>query len=272
MKSNKIFLLVVIVFVSVFATSCSDDDNYVPGKETGAYNVYFKNESNVTMGLSDKSFNITIARSNKNGSLTVPLKKIRVPECFKVPESVTFANGDTVKTITVTITDSMKVFVNYSLDLQIPEEYTNQYKKQSVYPAVNMTVHKEDYKPYAKVSYTFGLFGETDETVLDYSAYLKVYRFKDLLATGYNFYFTWDQKKDSTQVFNVTDDKGQTLTSAFKSGYVDEQYGMISATWDNTQFTGYSAVNDDFEIPYNWTVSLGSLANVYDKFKIISLY
>ncbi|MFA6832187.1 MAG: hypothetical protein WCR36_07955, partial [Bacteroidaceae bacterium] len=147
MKSNKIFLLVVIVFVSVFATSCSDDDNYVPGKETGAYNVYFKNESNVTMGLSDKSFNITIARSNKNGELTVPLKHVRVPDCFKAPESVTFANGDTVETITVTVTDSMKVFVNYSLDLQIPEEYTNQYKKQSVYPAVNMTVHKEDYKP-----------------------------------------------------------------------------------------------------------------------------
>ena len=272
MKPNKIFLLAFIAIVSVFTTSCSDNDNYTPGKETGAYNVYFKGESNVTMSLTDKTFDITIARSNKNGELTVPLKKVRVPDCFKVPESVTFANGDTVKTITVNVTDSMKVFVNYIFDLQIPEEYTNQYKIQTVYPAVNMNIHKEDYKPYAKVSYSYGFFGATQEVNLDYSAYLDLYRFKDLVETGYDFYFKWNGKKDSTQEFSVTNAAGEVLTSAFDSGYKDDDYGKYSATWDNSEFNGYKASDDLFYILYKWTVSLGSFGTYADTFKIISLY
>jgi hypothetical protein len=273
MKPNKIFLLAGIALMSVFATSCSDDDDYTAGKETGAYNVYFKGESNLTMNLTDMSFDITVARSNKNGELTVPIKKIRVPDCFtNIPESVTFANGDSVKTITVNVTDSMKPFVSYILDLQIPEEYTNQYKTQTVYPALNMNIHKEDYKPFAKVSYYYGFFDATDNVDVEYSKYMDLFRFKNLVATGYDFYFYWDQVKDSTSVFKVTDANGNELTSAFESGYVHAKYGMVSATWDNTQFTGYDPKDDTFYVPYTWTVSAGSFGTAYDTFKFTSLY
>lgn len=273
MKINKIFLMAAVAMLGLFA-SCGDDDDYTAGNKSGNYDVAFTEASqqNYALDLAATEFTVSLRRSNTQGALTVPLKAA-ASEMLSVPSSVTFADGSATADITIGVSDSAKAFVNYPLLITVPEEYTQQYDSAAtVYPRLQVTVHKEDWKPSATGTFTSSFFAASWGQELQYSAYLKIYRLPDLYAEGYHFYFKWNGATDDTQEFEMTDANGITNVAATESGAVHKTYGMMYATWLSEYDSGILKENT-FYIPFKWTVAAGTFDNgSYEKYVISKWY
>lgn len=261
MKTINKILGIALLAVAVFA-SCTKEDPYQPGQPSGKYSVCFAgNPSTIVLGLTDNQFEVTV--SNPNGdAVTVPLTSW----CSKggvatVPESVTFAAGETEKAITVSLKD-LEPFEEYLFKITIPDEYTQAYKVDGGDAEFGVTFYQEDYKPYATGTvydefWYEGMVTQDGETpakiVLEYSELLNKYRLANWLDYGANFVFSWDKEKDE-----ITGDKQAT-------GIVHSSYGMIYAEVvpDNS---GFDPEENALYLSLKWTVSAGSFGEYYNVF------
>lgn len=258
-------------------TACSDDDDdYAPGTPAGENNVTFVSYSNPILSKSATKLDIQLNRHAVNGELTVPVEKLNVPEGWTVPESVKFAAGDSLVTLSVGLPSDMKLNTGYTFAIRVPESYTNSYKANNgevnTYKAL---VIKEDYETFATGTFEDPYFFEGSWPVtIDYSPALGIYRVKDLFGeatgtSGYNFYFAWNGKSDATQTFTMVSSTGEKMTKML-IGYNDQKYGAVSATWvagtndpskltdDNSAlFGGYVSSEKAFYLPLDFTVSAG---------------
>lgn len=268
MKINKIFLLAAMALTGFGITSCSDDDDYTAGKPAGSNEVYFMHEAHQALDLTATSFNITVGRADAGSALSVPLKQVQVASVFTVPATVEFAAGQTEVEVPIQISADAEPFKDYQLRLAIPEEYTNPYTDAHPYfqPALNILVHKEDYKDWAQVYYYDDFWYEDGwEDVLQYSAKLDLYRIAPF-AQGYWMYFKIDEGKDIT----VCNADGKKYTGATATGLSHSTYGAVSASWDTASgFSGYNPEDDTYYILYKWTVSAGSFGSYYNTMKIL---
>ncbi len=261
MKINKFFLIACMASLTLGFASCSDDYSYSPGEEVGTANVTFADEQNVTLGLTDTSFDIVLQRADGSGSLTVPVNVVKKADVLTVPSEVTFASGATEAKLTVTVSSDAEAFVDYPLALTIPSQYAGgTYKEQSTYPTMNITIHKEDYKKYGVMTYTSWFFEDTWEVDMYYSEYLDLYR-AEIFTDGYPFYM----KITEDGIITITDNTGVEKTDT-ESGYVHSTYGMVTARWLSSNFTGYDT--DAYYIPFQWRVSAGSFGSGYDSFTV----
>ena len=238
--------------------SCVQEDPYTPGNptNTNGNNIYFSadNASTVVLGLTESSFTVKIERESANGAVTVPLKSYSPSTVFTVPSSVDFAAGETSKDITVQFAGA-EPFVNYSLQISLPEEFTYQYKDQNVYPSYAAVVLQEDFKVIHTSNFYDDFWtGETWAQNLEYSELKDTYRFSDLWDYGYGFEFTWDKGTGKVVV-----NGGNKLTT----GIVSSSYGMISA---QDQGSFYDPDDDAIYFLFKWTVSAGSFGNYYNVF------
>ena len=265
MKINKYFLMAGLAVLSIVATSCSkDDDKYTPGKEAGSNNVVFINESNQTLALTATEFTVELQRTNTSGDLTVPLEILQCSSVLTCPASVTFASGSATATLTVGVSGDAVPYDEYTLRVRIPEDYTNSYLIQEGTPQLNLTVMKEDYKPYAKGDYTSWFFGDTWEVGIEYSEYLDMYRIQNLYADGYHYYYKLAKPDDNgTIAMTMCNADGSKLASQ-ACGYVHKTYGMVSTKWLSGNFTGYDPEEGAFCIPFQFTVSAGSFGSGYE--------
>lgn len=274
MKFNKIFLMFGMAAVGILS-SCSDDNSYTPGAETGKYNIAFTSASqnNKTLNITDSVFTIEVQRnaSDAGDALTVPLINHSSSELI-VPGSVTFDAGATTAEIKIRIAEAAKAFIYYNVLISLPEKYTNQYAKvddATVYPRVQFTVHKEDWKPYAEGTYKSFLEDNPWERTMEYSEYLGIYRLPDLYKEGYHFYFKWDGTTDKDSEVVVTDNSGEKNEAATVTGYVEPDFGMISSTYTASEgFTGYKVSDGMFHFNLKFTVSAGSFGVMDETYKI----
>ena len=260
MKSIR-YILYFAVALFVLA-SCVEEDPYTPGNptNTNGNNVYFSaaNPSNLVLGLTESSFTVTVERENGSSALSVPLKSHSISNIFTVPTSVDFAAGETSKVITVQFSGA-EPFVNYVLDIAIPEELTYQYKDQNVYPTFSITVLQEDFKPIHNGSYYDDFWsGEEWDQALEYSELKDTYRLSNLWTfdgfAGASFEFTWDKS---------TGDVVVNGGNKFSTGMVHSTYGLISA---QDQGSFYDADDDAIYFKFKWTVSAGSFGTYYNVF------
>ena len=260
----KLFKYMFIgVAASALLVACSDDDdNYTVGSPAaGGEEVYFSEdlESNLVLSLEDKSFSMTLVRSNAGAALSVPVSVVTTAEgIFNAPGTVEFAAGVKEATFEIAVTDAMKPFVTYSISVIVPEEYTNPYKENSVYPRADFSVLKEDYTTAFKGVYYCDFFEEEWESEIQYSELLDNYRLSDWITPGYRFTFTWD-KTDNTLVF----DEAKNAT-----GYEHDSYGMVYANYDKDEDFSYDPDEKVFYFPFEWTVSAGSLGPGLDTFTV----
>lgn len=268
MKINKYFLMAGLAVMSLVATSCSDKDEYTPGKEAGSNNVVFINESNQTLALTATEFTVELQRTNTSGDLTVPLEILQCSSVLSCPASVTFASGSATATLTVGVSGDAVPYDEYTLRVRIPEDYTNSYLIQEGTPQLNLTVMKEDYKPYATADFTSWLLGGPWEVSIEYSEYLDMYRIKGLFVEGYDYFYKLGAKADDGSIpMTMCTADGKKLASQ-ATGYVHATYGMVSSKWLDANFTGYDPAEDAYFIPFQFTVSAGSFGSNYDSFKI----
>ncbi len=249
MKLHKIFLFAAVALATAF-TSCSEDDTYEAGKPAGKYNVTFAEYSPVTLASDATSFEVTLQRADASEALTVPLTVLSASEGVVVPSSASFAAGEETTTIDVTLPSEMEYNTDYSVSIQIPEEYTNPYAEQATCPIYKNTFLKEDYAVEATGTYTDNFWYEESWSVsLEYSPSQDLYRVKDMFDDGCDpFFFKWNKE---TNVVTVTDATGTTqkyISTPFDySGY------PIVAYCNQAKFS-YDPSSKTFEFPFYWYV------------------
>ncbi len=262
-----------IASLSLGLTSCSDDNNYSAGPEAGKDVVTFDNEENVVLGIDETDFTVTVTRSDGASALTVPIQVVSAPPTTTVPESVSFAAGETSKEITVSVGDGILPFTKYLLVLSIPIEYAgNTYKADpDTYPRYNVSVLREDYKPWAKCTYAAGAFYNPFPMEIEYSELLDLYRLPDLFSPGVSWFFKWDGTSGDDQLFYIADENGNPI-SKFFSGIVHPSYGNVTAnilTKEEAGYLGYYEfeTGPEFVFGCEYTVSAGSFGA-----KIVEIY
>lgn len=274
MKINKLFLMSGIAMLSFGLASCSDDDDYTAGPEVGSVEVTFDNEENVVLGINETEFTVTLTRTDASSAITVPIQVVTAPPSTKVPESVSFAAGETEKDITVTVGDGIEPFTKYFLVLAIPEEYAaNTYKAEpDTYARYNVTVLREDYKTWATATFAPGAFYNPYEIEIQYSELKDLYRLPDLFDVGYPWFFKWDGTSDDDQTFYIADENGNAIETFF-SGLVHPTYGNVTAnilTKEDAGYLGYYEFEEgpEFVFGCEYTVSAGSFGaktvEIYD--------
>lgn len=283
MKIDKLFAAGLLLVSCVAFTACSDDDEYTAGPQAGDTNVTFASYSDPVLAKTATSFDITLNRHTTSGTLTVPLTANIVPTGWTVPESASFAAGDSLATITVGLASDMEVNKSYDLVLTIPASYTNSYKSNNGEVATyKASVTKEDYETYATGTYDEEFFfGAQWPVTIEYSPSLDIYRIKSMFSIvedveGYHFYFKWNGKSDATQTFEMCNSLGEDA-SRVTSGFTYGSYGSVDYTWaaatndpslyddDNSNaFGGYLASQNMFVLVFAHRVSAGTFGNGTD--------
>ena len=278
MRIDKLFVIGAMLVGAFAFSACSDDDDYKAGEPAGENNVTFLTYSNPVMEKTATSFDVVLNRHTTQGTLSVPLEKLIVPEGWNVPETANFAAGDSLATITVTPVADMSLNTDYDFVLRVPESYTNSYmQKNGEVNTYKVEVVKEDYEPFATGTYDETFFAEAQWPVtIEYSPALDVYRIKSMLepmgdVAGYHFYFKWNKETGEKQKFTQCASNGGKQTSA-QAGLEYRPHGMVSYAWaagpndpakytggDNkNNFGGYLASENMFVLPWNHNVSAGS--------------
>lgn len=278
MRIDKLFVIGAMLVGAFAFSACSDDDDYKAGEPAGENNVTFLTYSNPVMEKTATSFDVVLNRHTTQGTLSVPLEKLIVPEGWNVPETANFAAGDSLATITVTPAADMSLNTDYDFVLRVPESYTNSYmQKNGEVNTYKVEVVKEDYVPFATGTYDETFFTKAQWPVtIEYSPALDVYRIKSMFepvddVAGYHFYFKWNKETGEKQKFTQCASNGGKQTSA-QAGFKDETYGMVSYAWaagtndpakytgeDNeNNFGGYLASENMFVLPWKHDVSAGS--------------
>ena len=266
MKLNKIYLLGLLA--SAMLTACGDDDdNFSPGEEPGSYNVTFAGEENYALDLTAKSFEINLERPAEASAqaLTVPIVVEKAADVLSVPASATFEAGQSTATVTIDISDAAKAFEDYQLVLSLPMEYAGStYKVQDTYPRLSITVHKEDYKPWGKLTYYSWYFSDDETDTWDsdvyYSEYLDMYRC-DIFFDGFPFYF---KVKEGESISFCAADGSQKIDTNI--GYDHPTYGSMYLRW----ITDYDVEYDEgfYWFVTQYRVSAGSFGTNYDAFAL----
>lgn len=205
MKLNKIFLLGLMVSAALL-TACSDDDDhdYKRGAVAGAYDVTFISEERFTLEYTAESFDVELYRpdSISQEALTVPIEVVSKPDFITVPSEVTFAAGESVAMLTVTIGEGMEPFEEYSLNIRVPEQFTNPYSIQDGTPSQNIIFLKEDFKTVNKGTYYSQFNNTVDPDIeLQWSDIMSSYRLS-VSNDEFAHTFTFTVDEEGTISFN----------------------------------------------------------------------
>lgn len=286
MRIDKLFVIGAMLVGAFAFSACSDDDDYQPGLPAGENNVTFLTYSYPVMEKTATTFDVTLNRHTTQGTLSVPVEKVIVPEGWNVPETASFAAGDSLATITVTPAADMSLNTDYQFVIRVPESYTNSYKQNYGHETntYKVEVVKEDYETFATGTYNELFFTVDDDNpngmqwpvTIEYSPGLDVYRIKSMLepiddVAGYHFYFKWNKETGDKQSFTLCASDGGKQTST-QAGFEYGNYGMVSYGWaaktndpskytdeDNkANFGGYVASENMFVLPWKHNVSAGS--------------
>ena len=149
MKLNKILFSLMAAF-SLLAVSCQEEIAYTPGEPDleGCYGVYFPTQEAAgdhTMDPSEvPAVQFTVKRLKEDGNITVPVNVTASEEgIFQVSE-LTFADGQSESTITVTF-DNAQPGVNYALSLEITDpQYALKYGANPTFISYTVTIERYD--------------------------------------------------------------------------------------------------------------------------------
>lgn len=271
MKLNKIFLMAGAVMSMFMAVSCSDDDNWSAGNPTNAdsLNVYIASDNNVVLPVDGNTFEVTFARNNTNGELTIPVNfSTGTPEIFTdIPTSVTFANGASEATVSFSCISDLVMFKTYRATIVIDEQYTTQYADQATnMPRAELKIVKEDYKTAKKGTYLSWWTEVAEPAELQYSEILDSYRFASQTSGEFTFAFSLgDTDENGVQPIYYSD-SFIASGSATSAEWAHPTYGVMTMKGSTKKLSYYDPATKTYWFDINFTVSAGSFGNYYDTF------
>ena len=254
---NKIKHIVLIMIVGLSFIACEEDiaereESYVPtGDEVLAY---FPSEliTDFILPLGEDTASISVARQDSTNAAEVALTLDDPYGKFTIPSQVNFLAGEASKEVLITFS-GIEAFEEYTIYVTIDETETNPYVEDTLgTPQIMVSIFQSDWEPYATGQYTSWWYGATYAQDLEYSPKLERYRFPDVIAEGYALEFEW-----------LPNDTVFVEPKAVTTGYVHDDYGMVSAT--TTEFQ-YAKDTKTFTFHREWTVSAGSFGDGDDTF------
>lgn len=270
MKTIKLFMITCIVALGFAA--CSDDDDVTVGARTNAdsVNVVVVTGPNVVLPSTATSFDITLQRNKDNGAISVPLSfNTGAAGIFTGPAKVDFASGELEKTITVNVSESIKMFQDYFLEVVVDENYTKQYAVSTGMSGASralLTIVKEDYKVAKKGMYHSEWLKGEEPAELEYSEILDAYRFNKQTSGAFTYVFTLGEAgEDGTQPITY-DDSFITSGSATSEDWADSTYGIMTMKGSTAERSYYDPATKTYWFDIKFTVAAGSFGNYYDKF------
>lgn len=136
MKINKIFLMAGLAMMSFFVSSCSDDDDYAPGPQVAANcpDVRFgaENPASIEVDPSSPSFDVVVKRSATDAATYNINVDKNEQNVFTIPQSVSFAAGETETTITIGVSPSAPTATDLAMAISFDDELISYYKEGEV--------------------------------------------------------------------------------------------------------------------------------------------
>jgi len=301
---KNISIIWAILFAIIAMLSCKDE---VPEREPSpltnpnANMVYFlPQKSNIFIPKTVSSFEVKVGRMVTTSALSVDLLLSSTTNALiTIPKSISFAADEEEITFEVKI-ENVEYMKSYHFSIAIDVEQTSPYTKDSaefngrkvpVYPVIALNVTKEDFEPYGKGIYTFGVIGgsrnwwdKVREVEMMYSPLTKKYRIKDFCGfEGYHINFLLDSSavtmvdlyNEISVVIEDEEEVEKILYSGFESGYVYPNRGMIVATINARKFE-YKEETKEFYFDFYWRTLVWQIGfpegNSPDKFTITEEY
>jgi hypothetical protein len=267
---NSISTLILILLTALFA-SCEDDmavRDPSPETNPNSSNVYFLNTNDTIpiLAIDQTSFDVVLGREKTEKDQVVALAVESVyTGLFEVPESVEFKAGEDEKTVNIKIKE-LELMKKHHIAISIEHDQTVPYLIQENYPRLELYVLQEDFAPYANGTYTSEFFEESWEIVLEYSPATELYRFKDCWVEGYDVLFKWDKETNEVLIQGAPNSSGSHIH--LQTGYMNGNYGMISAYYDQSDLKYYDEESKTFTFPITWMVSAGSFGSYPDSYAI----
>ncbi|WP_010663783.1 hypothetical protein [Marinilabilia salmonicolor] len=254
MKLNKIFIAISILAAFTFSACDEFEDTVTPSPEVpeGCQGVYFPASNPQLIELEPTEateMTLTIAREVSSGVAEVPIvQEVNDENVFEVPETVSFADGETEVDFTVTF-PTAEEGTTYNLKLAVEgDEFVNPYASELPYVETNATriqwVPVEEPMIYVDGAFSggygvssFPMYVEAEKAEI---AGAVRYRFKNVydVPTGsdedgvydgypYNDPGDFDESKDYTTTIEIDNRTGEVFMFSHEIG-VDWGYGMIS--------------------------------------------
>lgn len=262
--------LVAILITAAFV-SCDDDNDYQAAAKVSddCPSVYFSNQSESFVSLSPDEVSahpdsvwtttVTAVRPNADGELTVPIVVDYKSETVEVPESVTFADGETEAEVTISYTHP-----DNGLDatFHIADAYANPYIEQDgtttfklsiliIEKLCNVTYSTSPRKSQTNLSH---FAGETNE-IWRYWGQNK-FLWKNFLGSGVNVSFSVKEGENVTfDPNNINGLSGEILLLDHKIDYYGYGYYFIIEDDDNWPSWTPSGQSDEVSYFYMYDAS-----------------
>ena len=272
--------MMVLGIISVAFTSCGDDDDVSVGPQTNSdsINVVITTGHEIVMPSTATSFEITLERNKNTGALSVPISlRTGTRGIFSAPATVVFANGEKTKNVTISVSNNIKMFTEYYVEVIIDPNYTMQYDKTTSMkgsPRAMFTVVKEDYKVVKKGSYSSWWLADPEDASLEYSEILGTYRFHKQTSGLFTYTFTLgdiviDAESDMNGLQPITFTPDFIKTGcATSEEWAHPTYGIVTIKGNEDEPSFYDPEKKLFYFDIKFTVDAGSFGNYYDNFLV----
>lgn len=191
MKKISYLILSAIAFLPVALTSCSsNDDDYTPGPEVSddCPVVYFsnENESEIFVTSEDNSVSVKMLRQNTEGAVTVPVVVDSKSDGMTIPESVTFADGESEAELIISYAEFQG---GMNFKVHVSDEYADPYAvlPGSVYYAATLA----QLNKICTAKFTDAVFSSVENTIYGYEGENK-FLWENFLNSGVDLVFTVD--------------------------------------------------------------------------------
>lgn len=180
--------------IMVSLASCSDDYDYQPGTAIAddCPAVYFSNdnESLIEVKSDDatKTVSLKMCRVNTNGSVNVPIIVESKTDNITVPESVTFADGESTANLDVTYSEFT---IGTKFSVRIADEYVNPYLKVNGSSTFTTSLTQVNKVCDVKYDISSRFAGVTGSTIYNYSGENR-FIWTDFLGSGKDLKFRVD--------------------------------------------------------------------------------
>lgn len=148
---RRIFL--IIGLGAFLWTSCTEDipvREESPAADPESMQVFFPNSQKYNYELPPTVFEVTIDLQREKYAEAATVKIIEtsdLEDAFTVPETVSFAAGDSMATLTITF-DSLEQFKSYQVSFKVEDDYINPYTVNSKGTSdFNLYIQHNDFMP-----------------------------------------------------------------------------------------------------------------------------
>lgn len=257
---------IMVTCLAFTLSACGDDDDYTPGKPTaeGAVGAYFdsSNTSAFVLTAKDKSIELTISRKDTASAVTIPIQVVSEDTtAIQVPESVSFAKGDSTQTLTIGV-KGLTPKKLYNFKLAIDESAADHYSIQDGTTIFRGSVIVSQWKK-VKENMTFYYYNNSklpENTSEMYNLEgVNQFYITNFMGSGTSMYFSIDDSYAENVTFNAEDESTWV-------GEIIPVNGKGVATFDYSTYKlhyvwlGADANGNDI---YNWSIGDTDI-NYYD--------